>query len=341
MPSVARAVARPSPVTALASSAARAVLTVAVLVAGGLFAMSGHPSAAADQPPWSLAPSSGSSGSSGGGSGPAGDGRPYVYLEGTPGTVLEDKVTVTNPGDKPRTVELRGADAYNKGDGSFAIRPDRRSADGGAWVRLAERKVTVPPRTRAEVPFTVTVPAGAAPGDHPAAIVAKGAGESAGVRLHLRVSGPTLSALTVERARFVDDGSRITYDLVNRGNTVLSPKLAVHAEGVFGEVLDRGPRALPVELLPGRRVTLSEPWPDAPALDSVDIRLTVTAAGGAHDTTTTSAGFVPWGAVAGAAAGLAAVAGAGVRAVRRRRRAADPDHPEQQQTERELTGAAT
>ncbi|MDQ8707435.1 hypothetical protein RCO28_33950 [Streptomyces sp. LHD-70] len=305
---------------------ASAVLCLVAALVAGLFALPGA-SAHADED-WSLAPARS-----------AGDGRSSFYLEGAPGAVLQDTVTVTNPGDSARTVELRGADADNAADGSFAIEADGASRDGGAWIRLAERKVTVPPRTRAEVPFTVTVPDGAVPGDHPAAILASGAGRSTGVRLHLRVGGPTLSALTVERVRLADDGRRIRYDLVNRGNTVLAPKLAVRADGLFGTALDRAPRALPVELLPGRRVTLTEPWPDAPALDSVDVRLTVTAAGGARDQGLASATFVPWGALAAAVGGLVAVV-AGGRWVRGRR-GRGSGQAEQQQTERELTGAAT
>ncbi|MGD6752630.1 hypothetical protein [Streptomyces sp. BH105] len=258
---------------------------------------------------WTVAPSSA------GGTRPAdGDGRPYIYAEGTPGAVLEDKVAVSNPGDKPLKVSLRGADADNKGDGSLDVR--KKATDTGSWIRFAEDTVKIPARTRAEVPFTVSVPAGATPGDHPGAVVARAGGRDAGVSVHLRVSGPTLSALTVENVR-VDKGS-IAYDVVNRGNTTLSPRLAVRADGVLGAALDRS-RALPVELLPGRRISLSEPWKDAPALDAVDVKVTVTAGGGAADSATASARFVPWTAVGGV---LAVLAGAGCAAywyVRRRR----------------------
>jgi hypothetical protein len=101
-------------------------------------------------------------------------------------------------------------------------------------------------------------------------------------------------------------GDRIAYELVNRGTTTLVPKLAVRADGVAGPVLDRAPRTLPVDLPPGGRTRLTEPWPDRPALDAVDVTLTVTAAGGVRDTARTSARFVPWGAVTGAAAAVVA-----------------------------------
>ncbi|MFE6285964.1 hypothetical protein [Streptomyces sp. NPDC057877] len=228
---------------------------------------------------------------------PSGDQRPTAYAEGPPGAVLRDSVTLTNPATHPVTVRLRGT--------------------GAAPVALADTGVRVPARTRAEIPFTVTVPQDAPPGVRRATLTARdGTGRTRSLSVHLRVTGPALAALTVERVRVHAD--RIGYELVNRGTTVLVPRLAVRADGVLGPLLDRAPRALPVELPPGHRLKLSEPWPDRPALDAVDVTLTVTAAGGARDTARVSARFVPWREGAGAAGVLAAV-GAGL-AVRRRRR---------------------
>ncbi|MGP3922236.1 COG1470 family protein [Streptomyces sp. 8N616] len=277
---------------------------------------------------WSAAPAPG------GGSRPSAGGRAYFYLEGRPGSVLEDTVAVTNPGDRPRTVELRGADAYNTHAGAFAVRETGRSTGVGAWVALASTQVKVPPRTRAEVPFTVTVPPDAVPGDHPGAVVVTGGGRESGVRIHLRVTGPTLSALSVEDVSVAETGSgaEIHYALVNRGNTALSPRIAVRADGLFGdEVLQRDARALPMELLPGQRVRLTEKWPGAPWLDSVQVALTATAAGGAHGSATASYTAFPW-AAAGfllLGGGLAAAAAGGTYVRRRRRRASRASGAEQ------------
>ncbi|MFD8721506.1 hypothetical protein ACFV2H_26855 [Streptomyces sp. NPDC059629] len=246
---------------------------------------------------------------------PAGGGRPSFYAEGAPGAVLQDTVSVTNPGGHPVTVRLSGT---------------------GVPVTFVERSVRVPARTRADIPFTVTVPTGAAPGDHAGALVAEdGTGRTATVRIRLRADGPALSALTVEHLAV--HGDRITYELVNRGTTVLVPRLAVHADGVFGRVLlDRAPRTLPVRLAPGTRTRLTEPWPGHPALDAAEVRLTATAAGGAQDTASAQARFVPWGAAAVAMGAL--TAGAAVTVVRLRRRRGDMA-AEPPSTKAELTGA--
>lgn len=90
----------------------RSPLAVALLVTGAAVATPGY---ADESGAWSVAPSAG------GGTRPAKDGRPYFYVEGTPGSVLEDTVTVTNPGSEPRTIELSGADADNTRGGAFSL----------------------------------------------------------------------------------------------------------------------------------------------------------------------------------------------------------------------------
>ncbi|MFF1545475.1 hypothetical protein [Streptomyces sp. NPDC058291] len=244
---------------------------------------------------------------------PSGGGRPSFYAEGTPGTALRDAVAVTNRGTGPLSVRLRVTGA-------------------GLRAAFAEPVLDISARTRAEVPFTVTVPVDARPGDRGGRIVVRdSAGRESDVRLLVRVVGPRLAALTVEHVAV--RGDRITYELVNRGTTVLVPRLAVHADGVLGAVLDRAPRDLPVRLPPGSRLALHEPWPDRPALDAVTVRLTVTAPGAARATGRASARFVPRVAVAATAAGALSAAAAAVFVRRRRLRPAA--------TEAEPRGALT
>ncbi|MBD3009317.1 hypothetical protein [Streptomyces sp. 5-10] len=314
-----RAAVRPV-VRATVSPVARAAVracAVTLLAAPLVSPVSWASTAAAAGPDWSAAPAAG-----GGGAPGAGD-RPYIYLEGGPGAVLEDKLSVTNRSEHPRTVRLRGGD--------------------GARIALAERRVTVPPRTRADIPFTVTVPSDAVPGERPGAVMVSSGGREVAVRLRLRISGATLSALTVEDVTVQErgGGAAIRYALVNRGNTVLTPRLAVRADGLFGQVLRRGLRTLPVELPPGKRVRLTESWPDPPALDSVDVTLTVTAGGGAHATATAGYTAVPWWLLAPVATALVG-AGGGVWLLRRRRRRPGTPRPQPQpepQPQPQRTGA--
>ncbi|MFF9069918.1 hypothetical protein ACF09E_31665 [Streptomyces sp. NPDC014891] len=238
-------------------------------------------------------------------------GRPYAYLEGPAGSVLQDTLSLTNPGTRPLTVRLDGR---------------------GAPVSFAARTVTVPARTRADVPFAVTVPADAPPGERRGTVRATAAGRDVRVDLRLRVSGPRIAALTVEDVHVDTTTGTLRYTLVNRGTTVLAPHLAVRAEGVLGTVLDRPGRPLPLTLRPGQRTTRTEAWPDPPSLDSVTVRLTATAEGAAPATARAEAAFTSGPAVAGAAGLLLAAAAGGVHAGRRRARS---------RTQRATAGAQT
>ncbi|MFD3472144.1 hypothetical protein ACFWWM_38660 [Streptomyces sp. NPDC058682] len=324
---------------------------VLLLAAAALYAAPAHP-AAADEPGWTAEPAAGA----------AATVRPYFYLAGAAGTVLEDRLALANTTDQERTITLRGADAYNTADGAFAVRPaapgsGATGATGaGSWISFgAAATVKVPPRTRAVVPFTLTVPPASPPGDHPAAVIATEGGHEVGVRVHLRVGGPALAALTVEDVAVRGRGQAavIAYTLVNRGNVALVPDLRISAEALIGEVSDppRG-RTLPVELLPGQRVELTEPWPGAPAFDRVRVTLTVTAPGGARAVATGSRWLVPRGPAGWTGAGLLGLGAATAAALylvrgRRPRPGPDPEPdapsaagPTTPAPHHELTGAA-
>ncbi|MGW2747893.1 WxL protein peptidoglycan domain-containing protein [Streptomyces sp. NPDC001450] len=267
--------------------------------------------------------------------------RPYFYLSADPGQTLTDKVAVANKTGRPLTFRLYAADAYNTArDGGFAVRTLKERMRGvGAWARPATSRVTVPGHKTVTVSFTLHVPQGAEPGDHPGAIVAlderidPGSGKLAlgvqravGARVYLRVSGPTLPAISVEQVHishhqpfvpgFGDSTATIGYTLRNTGNVTLDPKVELRARGLFGRtLLDRDLTGVPSELLPGQRVRLTETWRGAPQLDWGDITLTASA----QDTRqSASASFLalPW-----LLAGLVFVAGVvtGVLLVRARR----------------------
>ncbi|MCC5476149.1 WxL protein peptidoglycan domain-containing protein [Streptomyces barringtoniae] len=270
--------------------------------------------------------------------------RPYFYLSADPGQTLADKVAVQNKTGGPLTFRLYAADAYNTArDGGFAVRTLKERMRGvGAWAKPAKDRVTVPGHRTVTVPFTLHVPDGAEPGDHPGAIVAldehvdPGSGSPAlgvqravGARVYLRVGGPTLPALSVGQLHISHHQplmpglgtatATVSYTLRNTGNVTLDPKVELKARGLFGRtLLDRELTRVPSELLPGQRVRLTETWSGAPQLDLADLTLTASAPGTRQSA---SASFLalPW-----LVAALVFVAGAvtgtlGVRAVRARR----------------------
>ncbi|MFJ4961139.1 WxL protein peptidoglycan domain-containing protein [Streptomyces sp. NPDC088729] len=300
--------------------------------------VSGAPAAhAADNGSWSVQPASGDAGE-----------RPYFYLSAKPGSTLTDRVTVTNKTAEPLTLRLYAADAYNTArDGGFAVRAfDEKQRSVGAWARTDRTKVTVGPRRSVTVPLTITVPEDAEPGDHPGALVALdermesarrgslavGVRRAVGARIHLRVDGPAVPALSVEDVRVEQrrplvpgtgkSRAVITYTLHNRGNVTLDPKVALRAEGLFGRtLLDRKLTKVPAEMLPRQQVRLTETWEGAPQLDWGEVALTASAEG-TRESAAVSFLAVPW-LLAGLLAVTAAAAGTflGLR-IRSRRSAA-------------------
>ncbi|MFI9582179.1 WxL protein peptidoglycan domain-containing protein [Streptomyces sp. NPDC052236] len=277
------------------------------------------PAHAADNGNWSVYPSSAELGN-----------RPYFYLSADPGTTLTDQVTVTNKTAAPLTFRLYAADAYNtERDGGFAVRTQREKQRGvGAWARPERDRVTVPARSSVTVPYTLTVPEGAEPGDHPGALVALderiapssgsvavSVQQAVGARVYLRVNGPTVPALSVEDVRLThakplvpgtgESSTLISYTLHNRGNVTLSPKVALKAEGLFGrDLLNRNLKKIPSELLPRQKIRLTERWAGAPQLEWGDIRLTASARG-VRESAGASFFALPWLVAAVVAAALA------------------------------------
>ncbi|MFV0309877.1 MAG: WxL protein peptidoglycan domain-containing protein [Desertimonas sp.] len=192
-----------------------------------------------------------------------------------PGESTEDWVGVTNHGDEPITLRLYASDAFTTTSGGFDLLPSTDvPVDVGSWIVLEQSDVVLQPGERADVAFTLTVPANATPGDHPGGIVASFLSEGDGAvlvdqrvgsRVYLRVDGELAPALVVEDFAVEasgglwpwDDRVTVGYVVRNTGNVRLSGGQVVEVQGVAG--LD-GSRvrlgALP-ELLPGAEVDQS------------------------------------------------------------------------------------
>lgn len=160
-----------------------------------------------------------------------------------------------------------------------------------------------------------------------------------GSRLYFRVPGPVTPGLSVEDVKVSRSApllpwirnarATVSYALVNRGNVVIEPKVAVSAQGLFGRtVLDRPARELKLVLLPGQRIELTEPWSDAPQSDWVTVRISAGATAHPDLASASEAEFVavPWPALGA----LLALAGAALTFLvlrRRRRSSAEVSEP--------------
>ncbi|MBU2664874.1 DUF916 domain-containing protein [Actinoplanes bogorensis] len=271
------------------------------------------------------------------------DGRDYVIRRAAPGETLTDHVGITNLTAKPLTFNVYGTDAYTTDDGSFALLPAAdKPADLGAWIALGARTYTVPANTRLDVPFTVTVPANATPGDHAGGVVTSVSQEATGAdgrkvlvdqrvaaRVYVTVAGtatPTLAIDTVrmeyrQSANPAEGGDMIVRYLVrNTGNLRLSGTGSIQVSGPFGWRLARTDAMEIPELLPGASVTVTETIVGVQPTVRLNTRITVEPAQFGQKlpgvARTTAVWAWPWA--------LVALLGAGViyllfRLVRRRR----------------------
>jgi hypothetical protein len=210
------------------------------------------------------------------------DGRSWVELEVEPGTTTAEHLALRNLGDAAVTFAVAGADGYFTPTGRFnMLASGDQSIDAGTWIEVAD-SVTVDAGGTTIVPFTVTVPADATPGDHAAGIAASISSESAtggttvgvesrvGFRVMVRVKGEIEPDLQVSASggyvtdwNPFDPGSvALDYTLTNAGNVRMSAGAGVTWEG---RRLGDGTDGEPTELLPAdeRAGTVRIPgvWP--------------------------------------------------------------------------------
>lgn len=199
------------------------------------------------------------------------DTRSDFSYNATPGGVLRDHVAVSNIATEPVTLRVYAGDAFNTPEGGFDLLADREPVDVGKWAVPDTDQVTVEPRSTVVVPFTLTIPLDATPGDHSGGIVASYTTESqdadgqriaveqrVGARVHLRVSGDLRPELRIEELTADYRGplaglgtTKVSYLVRNTGNVRLGGKQSVRVETPWGSAVDGPALADLPELLPG------------------------------------------------------------------------------------------
>jgi len=213
-----------------------------------------------------------------------------------PAAAATDHVAVTNFSPQAVTFDVYASDGTVTADGAFDLVPagEDRPDGSGSWIEIGAVGDAAPrdgggitleiaPESTVVLPVTITVPAGATPGDHPAGIVAELAQDAAGevqvvsrvgVRTHLRVTGdlaPTLQPV-VEDVRwnpswnpFAAGTLTITYTVANTGNVRLGSSETLRQAGPAGagaQVVEQDHG----EILPRESVTATAATPTWPIL---------------------------------------------------------------------------
>lgn len=255
------------------------------------------PAAAADEPPPDQLVTFGVA--------PAGpekpDQRPYLAYTVAPGSVIRDNIAVLNQADHALELDVYPSDVVPGAEGGLEV-PARADAPtrAGAWVTSDVAHVQAPPQTAEAglgfviVPFTVTIPTNAEPGDHVAAVVAAltaqgeaGVGSPAldleqrvAARLYITVDGALAPGLvikdlgtTFESGGLVRAGAvNVAYALENTGNVRMKVSPTVRVTGPFGLLPRSADGPVVDELLPGGSVDQTVAVPDVWPL----VRLTTT-----------------------------------------------------------------
>ncbi|MGW2348130.1 WxL protein peptidoglycan domain-containing protein [Actinacidiphila glaucinigra] len=201
-----------------------------------------------------------------------GDDRSSYSYSANPGGQVKDAMVVANRSTAPLRLALYASDGYTTDTGQLdLLTKDKKSVGIGAWVHADRDSVVIKPGKTAEIPFTVTVPDNATPGDYVGGILTslKQSDEAQGInvdrrlgiRVKLRVSGALKPKLAVEDLHvdysgpanpFGTGDATVTYTIHNTGNAMLSARQSVSAAGPFGWLRAKaGDIAAPPELLPG------------------------------------------------------------------------------------------
>lgn len=180
--------------------------------------------------------------------------RTRFTFGGDPGQSISDFYYIENSGTLPQDVTVYATDAYNADDGTFSLFDGNVAPAGvGNWISIdgAPRQViTLAPQSSKVIPFTLTIPADARPGDHVGGIIASVVTPDGQVklerrvatRLYVRVSGELQPALTVGglSATYQPDLNPfnghviLTYTVKNTGNVALSANTVSSITGLFG-----------------------------------------------------------------------------------------------------------
>ncbi|TCO45556.1 uncharacterized protein DUF916 [Kribbella antiqua] len=230
--------------------------TAAVLLAALGF-ISPVSAAAADDVPWTVSTAANSLGSD----------RPNYSYTVNPGDQVRDGLVVANHGKTPLDLAVYAADGFTNDAGKLdLLTKDAKSTGVGAWVYANQSQVKVAPGQSVQVPFTVTIPADATPGDHVGGIItsltSNDVDRRLALRISLRVSGALQPALSVEKLKlnYAGGNSTITYTVHNTGNTVLAARPTATVAGPFGLKRVSAPESADSpELLPGESWQASLP----------------------------------------------------------------------------------
>jgi hypothetical protein len=177
-----------------------------------------------------------------------------------PGTTLTLDVNRTNPGSRAVTARSYAGSVFTIVNGGFGATASGASATGATrWVNYPEEVFLLAPKTTSTKSFTVTVPAGTAPGEYISSIVLQDSAVTAGsgpvalarvlrqaIAISIRVPGaltPGFSLGAVSHSS-VAGNSVVSVDLTNQGNQHLRPAGTLTIRDASQRIVSQAPLTL-------------------------------------------------------------------------------------------------
>ena len=242
----------------------------------------------------------------------------------SPGDSQTDSVVVSNLGDTTQNVRVYLANAFTTESGKVGVRAnDAAKEEPVDWVnytsKLGNGTIQIAANTSKTIPFTISVPPDAPPGDYAIGLaavpvvdpLAPQTGQNSltvvtavATLLRLKVDGPLLpvvqiASLTADASPALVPGTdggttSVSFQVVNAGNQSFKATVKIVETDAFGSDMYSYPPIELKEMLPGSAVPVNVGWPDAPSVRGA-VRVEVTT-----DTTATvvrEAAFwsIPWG----------------------------------------------
>lgn len=228
---------RPHPLLVALSSALLAVLAGVTLAAPAQ-------AAEGDEVTWTVRTASNNLGS---------ERTNYSYTV-DPGGSVSDAVTIANHGDDALDLKVYAADGSTSDEGQLSLLVAGEPSHAiGAWIVPQQATVTVAPGEIVTVPFTLSIPENATPGDYAGGVVTSLSAPDEqngvtvdrrlGIRVNLRVGGELAPSLAVENTSvawngglnpFAGGDATVTYTLHNTGNAAIAAQPSARVGGVFG-----------------------------------------------------------------------------------------------------------
>ena len=238
----------------------------------------------------------------------------FFHIDLAPGSAIDANAIVSNHTDAAVTLLNYAVDGQSTEQGAFALAAqDDVQTAVGSWVTLDAESITIPANSDLTVPFRLSVPRTATPGDYAGGLIIQsppiqgetttGDGDAAlrldviqrqGVRIYLTVAGTATTALDHGALSWQRSGDAVTFTLPikNTGNTILYPTASLSVKSAMGATAELAFSA-PESILPGSSLDLEATLSPAAFIQLGGASATLVSDAGTVQITTTF-NDVPW-----------------------------------------------